>query len=72
MSEEASIKHLVDDPSCFIVILLLSLDDSELLLEAVDRLEFILDGLLLGESGSLSIKDLLLGPSPGGGSLHPK
>ena len=54
------------------MILLLSLDDSELLLEAVDRLEFILDGLLLGESGSLSIKDLLLGPSPGGGSLHPK
>lgn len=54
------------------MILLLSLDDSELLLEAVDRLEFILDGLLLGEGGSLSIKDLLLGPSSGGGSLHPK
>ena len=54
------------------MILLLSLDDSELLLEAVDRLEFILDGLLLGESGSLSIEDLLLGPSSGGGSLHPK
>ena len=46
------------------MILLLGLDDSELLLEAVDRLEFILDGLLLGKGGSFGINYFLLGPSP--------
>ena len=70
--EEASVEHLGDGVLSLDSLSLLGCEQSHLFLEAVDGLELVLDGLLLGKGGSLSIDDLLLGPSSGGGCFHPK
>ena len=70
--EEASAEHLVDGVLSLDGLSLLGREQLHLLLEAVDGLELVLDGLLLGKGGSLGLEDLLLGPSSGGGGLYPK
>ena len=69
--EEPSLEHLVDGVLGLDSLSLLGREQLHLLLEAVDGLELVLDGLLLGKGGSLGLEDLLLGPSSLGGGLHP-
>ena len=69
--EEPSLEHLVDGVLGLDGLSLLGREQLHLLLEAVDGLELVLDGLLLGKSSSLGLEDLLLGPSPGRGGFHP-
>ena len=69
--EEPSLKHLVDGVLGLDSLSLLGREQLHLLLEAVDGLELVLDGLLLGKGSSLRLDDLLLGPSSGGGGFHP-
>ena len=70
--DEASLEHRLDGLLVLLVGLLSSLDLLELDVEAVDGLELVLDGLLLGERGGLLVLDLLLRPSPLARDLHPK
>ena len=69
--EEASTEHLGDGVLSLDSLSLLGREQLQLLLEAVDGRELVLDGLLLGKGGSLGLDDLLLGPSSLGGGLHP-
>ena len=69
--EEASSEHLVDGVLSLDGLSLLGRNNGQLLLEAFDGLELVLDGLLLGKGGSLGLEDLLLGASSGRGGLHP-
>ena len=69
--EEPSLEHLVDGVLGLDSLSLLGREQLHLLLEAVDGLELVLDGLLLGKGGSLGLEDLLLGASSGRGGLHP-
>ena len=70
--DEASLEHRLDGLLVLLVGLLSSLDLLELDVEAVDGLELVLDGLLLGERGGLLVLDLLLRPSPLARDLHPR
>ena len=72
MSDEASVKHIVDGISISLQGHLLLLELLHLLLKVGECLELLLDILLLGEGGSLVLSDLLLGPSPLRVDLHPK
>ena len=69
--DEASLKHRLDGLLVLLVGLLSSLDLLEFEVEAVDGLELVLDGLLLGEGGGLLVLDFLLGPSSNTCGLHP-
>ena len=70
--DEPSVEHRGNGVLSLDSLSLLGCEQSHLFLEAVDGLELVLDGLLLGKGSSLSIDDLLLGPSSGGGCFHPK
>ena len=70
--DEASLKHRLDGFLVLLVGLLSSLDLLEFEMEAIDGLELVLDGLLLGERGGLLVQDLLLRPSPLARDLHPR
>ena len=70
--DEASLEHRLDGLLVLRVGLLSSLDLLELDMEAVDGLELVLDGILLGERGGLLVQDLLLRPSPLARDLHPR
>ena len=69
--DKASLKHRLDGLFVLLVGLLGGGDLLELDVEAVDGLELVLDGLLLGERGGLLVQDLLLRPSPLARDLHP-
>ena len=71
MSDEASVKHVVDSISISLQCHLLLLELLHLLLEVGECLDLLLDVMLLSEGGSLVLSDLLLGPSPLRVDLHP-
>ena len=70
--DEASLKHRLDGLLVLLVGLLSSLDLLELDVEAVDGLQLVLDGLLLGEGSGLLVLDFLFSTSPLARDLHPR
>ena len=70
--DESSLKHRLDGLLVLLVGLLSSLDLLELDVEAVDGLQLVLDGLLLGEGSGLLVLDFLLSTSPLARDLHPR
>ena len=69
--DEASLKHGLDGLLVLLVGLLSSLDLLKLNMEAIDGLELVLDGLLLGERCGLLVLNFLLGTSSNTCGLHP-
>ena len=67
--DKASIHHVMENPCCFVFSILHALDFGQLLLEMVDGLELVLNGLLLRHGFQLLLLDLSLSASPLGAHL---
>ena len=67
--DKASIHHVLENPCCFVFSILHALDFSQLLLEMIDGLELVLNGLLLRHGFQLLLLDLSLSASPLGAHL---
>ena len=71
LGDEARAQHIGESLLLFGRHLRLGLGVSELLLEAVDRREFVLEGLRLGLRRHLRVEDLLAPSASRRGSFHP-
>ena len=67
--DKAGVHHVLENPCCFVFSILHALDFSQLLLEMIDGLELVLNGLLLRHGFQLLLLDLSLSSSPLGAHL---
>ena len=67
--DKAGVHHVLENPGCLVLSILHALDFGQLLLEVVDGLELVLNGLLLRHGLQLLLLDLSLSASPLGAHL---